>query len=129
MHEMRSILVILSLCFATSALAADDKTFRFGVQTSLNSYKIDDPAGKTAGGSGLSFSGIALVDVGRESRVMLNLDRDSYSVAGSNVNVGQDVSKDAAHLSFLEAVDRRRSWLFVCDLQQPLRFHLARDAI
>jgi hypothetical protein len=110
MHEMRSILVILSLCFATSALAADDKTFRFGVQTSLNSYKIDDPAGKTAGGSGLSFSGIALVDVGRESRVMLNLDRDSYSVAGSNVNVGQDVSSIGGGLSYQKMLRISRSW-------------------
>ena len=97
---MRLILVILSLCFATSVFAADEKPFRFGVQTSLNSYRIDDPAGPTAGGSGLSLSGIALLDVGRESRVMLNINRESYSVTGSNVNVGQDVSRIGGGLSY-----------------------------
>jgi hypothetical protein len=78
---MRAIFVILSLCFATSTIAADDKPFRFGVQTSLNNYKIDDPAGPTAGGSGLSLSGIALLDVGRESRMMFNINKESYSDA------------------------------------------------
>jgi hypothetical protein len=107
---MRAIFVILSLCFATSTIAADDKPFRFGVQTSLNNYKIDDPAGPTAGGSGLSLSGIALLDVGRESRMMFNINRESYSVTGSNVNVGQDVSRIGGGLSYQKMLRISRSW-------------------
>jgi hypothetical protein len=107
---MRSLLVIFILSFATSVFAADEKPFRFGVQTSLNSYKIDDPAGPTAGGSGLSLSGIALLHVGRESRVMLNLDRDSYSVTGTNVNVGQDVSRIGGGLSYQKMLRVSRTW-------------------
>ena len=107
---MRSLLVIFILSFATSVFAADEKPFRFGVQTSLNSYKIDDPAGPTAGGSGLSFSGIALLDVGRENRVMLNINRDAYSVAGSSVNVGQDVSSIGGGLSYQKMLRISRTW-------------------
>lgn len=109
---MRSILVILSLCFATSAVAAvaDEKPFRFGVQTSLNSYKINDPAGPTAVGNGLSVGGIALVDVGRDSRVMFNLDRDSYTLTGSNTNVGEGVSSVGGGLSYQRMWRATRDW-------------------
>lgn len=103
------------LCFlvlgfiALPALSAEDE-FRFGAQTSLNSYRVDDPAGTTAGGNGLSFSGIALVDVGREGRVMLNINKDAYTLAASTANIGQDVSSFGGGLSYQSMLRVARTW-------------------
>ena len=108
---MSRILYILALsAVATSALADDNKQLRFGLQTSLNNYTIDDPVGKTAAATGVSLSGIALYDVGRESRLMFNINKDSYSVAESNVNVGQDVSSIGGGLSYQTMLRVSRSW-------------------
>jgi hypothetical protein len=108
---MRSLLVLLFLCSASSAaFSAEDKQMQFGVQSSFNSYRIDDPAGSTAVGSGLSLSGIALVDVGRDNRMMFNLNRDSYSLAGTNTNIGQDVSSIGGGLSYQKLLRITRTW-------------------
>lgn len=108
---MRSFLVFLALCVASfSALAEEGEQLRFGVQTSLNNYKIDDPVGPTANGSGMSISGIALYDVGRESRVMLNVNKESYKLAGSQTNVGQDVSSMGGGLSYQKMLRITRTW-------------------
>ena len=80
------------------------------MQTSLNSYTVDDPNGKTAGGSGLSISGIAFFNVARESRVMLNINRDSYSLTESNVNIGQDVTSIGGGLSYQTMLRLTRTW-------------------
>ncbi len=106
----RHVLCLLVWCsIASPALSAED-AFRFGVQTSLNSYRVDDPAGSTAGGSGLSLSGIALFDVGRDSRVMLNLNKDAYSLAASTANIGQDVSSFGGGLSYQSMLRVARTW-------------------
>ena len=108
---MRSFIWFLVLCsIASPALSAENDTFRYGVQTSLNNYKIDDPAGSTAVGSGLSVSGIALLNVGRESRVMFNLDKDSYSLAGTTTNVGQNVSSIGGGVSYQNMLRVTRNW-------------------
>lgn len=93
-------LCFLVLCsMASPALSAEDE-FRFGAQTSLNSYRVDDPAGTTAGGNGLSLSGIALVDIGRNDRLMLNINKDAYKLAASTTDIGQDVSSFGGGLSY-----------------------------
>ena len=103
------------LCFlvlgfiASPAQSAEDE-FRFGAQTSLNSYRVDDPVGTTAVGNGLSISGIALVDVGRDSRVMLNINKDAYTLAASTTNVGQDVSSAGGGLSYQSMLRVSRTW-------------------
>jgi len=108
---MRSILCFLVLCsVAAPALADETKPFQFGVQTSLNSYKIDDPAGQTAPGSGLSLSGIALVGYGRDSRLMINVNKEAYSLAGSTSNVGQDVSSFGGGVSYQSLWRATRTW-------------------
>ena len=94
---------------ASPAQSAEDE-FRFGAQTSLNSYRVDDPAGTTARGNGLSFSGIALVDVGRDSRVMLNINKDVYTLDASTTNVGQDVSSAGGGLSYQSMLRVSRTW-------------------
>ena len=108
---MRSILCFLALCsVAAPALAGENDSSRYGVQTSLNSYRIDDPAGPTAAGSGLSLSGIALVEFGRDSRVMINIDKAAYSLAGSTTNVGQDVSSIGGGVSYQSLWRATRTW-------------------
>ena len=108
---MRSILCFLALCsVAAPALSGENDSLRYGVQTSLNSYRIDDPAGPTAAGSGLSLSGIALVEFGRDSRVMINIDKASYSLAGSTTNVGQDVSSIGGGVSYQSLWRATRTW-------------------
>ena len=106
----RHFLCFLVLGFiALPAQSAEDE-FRFGAQTSLNSYRVDDPVGPTAAGNGLSVSGIALIDVGRESRVMLNINRDTYTLDASTTNVGQDVSSAGGGLSYQSMLRVSRTW-------------------
>jgi hypothetical protein len=101
----------LLLCFAASpAFSATDDPLRYGVQTSMNSYHIDDPVGQTATGSGLSLGGIALLDVGRDSRLMFNLNRDTYTLAGSSNTVGQNVSSLDGGLSYQKMLRVSRTW-------------------
>jgi len=108
---MRSSLCFLALCsVAAPALSGENDQLRFGVQSSLNSYRIDDPAGPTAAGSGLSLSGIALVELGRDSRVMLNVNKDAYSLAASTTNVGQDVSSIGGGVSYQSILRLTRTW-------------------
>ncbi len=108
---IRSSLCFLALCsVAAPALSGENDQLRYGVQSSLNSYRIDDPAGTTAAGSGLSLSGIALVEFGRDSRVMLNVNKDAYSLAASTTNIGQDVSSIGGGVSYQSLLRLTRTW-------------------
>lgn len=107
----RSLLsVIVLLSFTSSAMAEDAEAVRFGLQSSLNNYKVDDPLGSTAQGSGLSFSGIALMTMGREDRLIINLNRDVYNLAASTTNIGQDVSSYGGSLSYQSLLRLSRTW-------------------
>ena len=105
-----NFLCFLFLCSLASPALSAEETFRFGAQTSLNSYRVDDPVGPTAAGNGLSVSGIALVDVGRESRVMLNINKDTYTLAASTANVGQEVSSFGGGVSYQSMLRIARTW-------------------
>ena len=108
---MRSTICFLVLCSVVApVLAAENDPLRFGVQTSLNSYRIDDPVGPTAGGTGLSLSGIALYEFGRDSRMMINVNKDAYSVAASTSNIGQDVSSMGGGVSYQSKWRVSRTW-------------------
>ncbi len=106
----RSFLYMMVLCAASSPAFSAEESFRYGVQTSLNSYSVDDPAGATANGSGLSLSGIALVDAGRDSRVMLNINKDSFNLPASTTNMGQDVSSFGGGASYQRMLRLSRTW-------------------
>ncbi len=108
MGQAISVLVLCSV--AAPALAAENDPLRFGVQTSLNSYRIEDPAGPTAGGSGLSLSGIALYEFGRDSRLMININKDAYSLEASTSNVGQNVSSMGGGVSYQSKWRVSRTW-------------------
>jgi hypothetical protein len=95
---------------AAPVMADENEPFRFGVQTSLNRYASYDPVGPTAGGSGLSVSGIALYNLGREGRAMFNIDRDSYSMKASQTNVGQDVTSFGGGASYQTMLRLTRTW-------------------
>ena len=106
-----SILCILFSCPVVSFCADEDmQPFRYGVQTSLNSYQIDDPDGHTAGGGGLSISAIALIDVGRARRLMFNLNKDAYTLDPSTTNIGQQVSSIGGGLSYQFLLRLTRNW-------------------
>ena len=105
-----NFLCFLVFGFMTSPALSADESFRFGVQTSLNRYTSYDPVGPTAGSSGLSISGIALYNLGRESRAMFNIDRDSYSMQGSKTNVGQDATSIGADASYQTMLRLTRTW-------------------
>lgn len=107
---MLRAIVFLVLCAVSAASFADDKSIRFGLQASMNSYKTDDPVGKTDNATGLSVSGIALFDLGRETRAMLNINHDSYSLTGSQTTVGEDVSSFGGGLSYQKMLRVSRSW-------------------
>ena len=95
-----NFLCFLILGFIASPALSADESFRFGAQTSLNSYRVVDPAGTTAGGNGLSVSGIVLYDIGRNDRLMLNINKDAYKLAASTTDIGQDVSSFGGGLSY-----------------------------
>lgn len=108
---MRLILCFLLLCSVVSTAQASEKDqFRFGLQTSLNSYRIDDPDGATARGNGFSISGISLVEVGRASRLMIGVDKQAFNLGASTINVGQDVSSLGGGLSYQSMFPVSRTW-------------------
>lgn len=107
---MRSMLAALLLGVLPLQVLAEGEQIRFGAQGSLNQYTVDDPLGPTAKGSGPGLSAIALIDVGRESRALFTVYRDSYSLQGTQTNVGQDVTALGGGVSYQKMVRATRSW-------------------
>lgn len=97
---MRYLLMMFLVFFAGTSLADSDRAFRFGGQLSGNSYTVDDPSGKTAAGSGVSFSGVAFYEVNRSGRLALDVNKGSYTLAATSTNIGQDVSDFGGSLSY-----------------------------
>lgn len=96
---MRLIICLILACFTAPAFA-EESSFRFGGQVSANSFRLSDPDGPTASGSGSSFGLIGLYDTGRNARFKLDVTHYSYTLAGSTSNVGQEVSSTGGAISF-----------------------------
>lgn len=93
-------LITVFLCFIPLLAHAEDKSFRFGLIGSMNSYKSYDPVAKTDSANALGFGGIVTMALDRESRALLNINHDSYSLTGSQTNVGEDISSFGGSLSY-----------------------------
>lgn len=108
---MRFFVCFLFLCsIASPAFSSDSDRVHFGLQTSVNSYVVDDPAGPTNAGSGVSLSLIALASLEEDLRAMFNIDMNSFKLPGSTTNVGQKVSGFGAGASIQKQLDVTSSW-------------------
>lgn len=97
---MRTLIFFLAMLTSSFAIAAEDKTFRFGGQVAGASYNLKDPDGPTAPGSGYSFGGIATIDMGRGGRLWISAARGSYTLKASVTEIGQDVASTEVGLSY-----------------------------
>lgn len=108
---MRLLICFLALySFVSPAQSDDSDKVHFGLQVSTNQYRIDDPAGPTTGGSSMSLSGIALASVNHNARIMINLNKDAYTLAGTTTNIGQDVSSSGMGFSYQQMLNISPLW-------------------
>jgi hypothetical protein len=104
----------LFLTFIAGAIAVPaqaESPFRFGISPSLSVFAINDPIGPTDTHSGITYaSALMLVDMGRDSRLMVNVSHDSFSVAPSVTNIGQDVTSTQVGASYQMVFRVTRGW-------------------
>lgn len=105
------VLCFLVLGFIASPAQSAEDAFRYGVQTSLNRYRVDDPAGKTANGSGVSYGLIAFYETNRSGRFMFNVNKDAYELAASTNEIGQNVTSMGGSVSY------QRMWRLARDFK------------
>jgi hypothetical protein len=100
MENMKTLLTFLLLGITTVSAQAEDKSFRFGGQLSLNSYKVDDPVGSTEMAFAPSIGAKLIMNTGRDSRWLMDVTLDKYKLKGTDTNVGEDVKTTSFGVSY-----------------------------
>ncbi len=110
---LRSILyviLLLSACGIGTRALADD-AMRFGISPSVSGFNLKDPDGPTASGSAFTpLSGLLIATAGRDARVLVHVQYDSFSVPASTTDIGEDVKRVGGDVSYQTLFRLSRAW-------------------
>ena len=103
--------VLLFAACGVSALARADDAMRFGVSPSVSAFHLKDPDGPTANGSAFTpLSGLLIASAGRDARVLVHIQYDSFDVAASTTDIGQNVRRVGGDVSYQTLFRLSRAW-------------------
>lgn len=109
--SLKKIFILAVALTSNFASAATDGFLRYGVMPTYSLFTVVDPNGPTAPGSGYTiFSGVVIMNMGRDSRAFGNFIRDTFSIPATTTNIAQDVTRIGGSVSYQSLFRLSKLW-------------------